>query len=101
MAFIPSNMYQQSVAPPFVQQTVTGVPQIHLPALYGYTTTTDTVATVSAANYFNNFANFNQPNTGFIFGIGDTINASCSNGAVVLTVTSIATGVVTSANTVP
>lgn len=103
--FIPSNMYLQSVPPPFVQQTVTGVPQVHLPALWGYTTTTDTIATVSASQYFNQFANFNQGLTSSAvntppLGVGDTINCVCSNGNTVLLVTSVVNGIVTAVSTI-
>lgn len=90
----PSNIYAMSVPPPFQQQTTTGKPATHLPVLYGYATT-DTMGTVEANFYFNGFANFMQPNSNPIFGIGDIINCSCGDGPIVLTVSSITNGIET------
>ncbi len=96
MAFIPSNMFQQSLNPPLAYY-VNGVPQVRVPLLWGYGTSTDTIATVSAAGYFTPFSDFFISGFTNQLGVGDVINCVCSDGPIALTVTVVAGGVVTTA----
>ena len=60
------------------------------PRQYGYYTTTDTVATVNSNTYFAPFAgSYSQSLLPYPFNVGDTIQCTCSDGNVSLTVTSI------------
>ena len=60
------------------------------PQLFGYVTKTDNVATVSASTYFTPFADsFSQSLLPFPFNVGDTIQCTCSDANVNLTVTAI------------
>lgn len=95
MTFIASNLIKLSVPVPFQPTTVTGVPQIHLPALYGYATATDNIATVGANNYFNTFAKFSYPAEQNVLGVGDQIFCICTDGNQWRTVDSITNGIVT------
>lgn len=96
MAFIPSNLFQQSFNPP-LSYYVNGIPQVRVPLLWGYGTSTDTIATVSAAGYFTPFSDFFISGFTNQLGVGDIINCVCSNGVVQLTVTQVLNGVVTTA----
>jgi len=76
---------------------VNGVPQVRVPLLWGYGTSTDTIATVSAAGYFTPFSDFFISGFTNQLGVGDVINCVCSDGAISLTVTTIAGGIITTA----
>ena len=60
------------------------------PQLFGYVTKLDNIATVSTSTYFTPFADsFSQSLLPFPFNVGDTIQCTCSDGNVNLTVTAI------------
>lgn len=96
MAFIPSNLFQQSLNPPLAYY-VNGIPQTRVPLIWGYGTTTDTIATVSTAGYFTPFSDFFISGFTNQLGVGDIINCVCSNGVIQLTVTAVVSGVITTA----
>lgn len=70
MAFILQNWAQDTVSA-----------NIYAPVSHTYITTTDTIATVSAANYFSA--------VGYAANVGDQILAVCSNGTVQLQVSAV------------
>jgi hypothetical protein len=79
MTFKARHLVLQSVTP---NPPVYGVPQF-----WGYVTTDDNQATVSAANYFN--YNFTLPGSNLQFNIGDQIYCVCTDGNIELQVTAV------------
>jgi hypothetical protein len=80
MSFQPVNLVLWSAAP------LTAQPQT-LPRWWAYLTTTDNIATVSAAGYFNIALYALLQNVAF--NVGDKIYCVCTNGNVDLTFTNV------------